>query len=128
MIFLYDVYIETEEDLELFIEEVHKATPVTADEDLKKSLNLYEEYLKDIFRLSLKLQESVTKNISDDLHTCVVIPFKETDNFDSLNFLIAAENDREIRKREMILFEKYCDKYFKSSIGLMSLFEMHFPE
>ncbi|MBO5180197.1 MAG: hypothetical protein J6B87_07635 [Clostridia bacterium] len=128
MIFLYDVFIETEKDLELFIEEVQKATPVTADEDLKKSLNLYDEYLRDIFRLSLKLQESVTKNISDDLYTCVVIPSKDTDDFDSLNFLIAAEDDREIRKREMILFEKYCDKYFKSSIGLMSLFEMHFPD
>lgn len=127
MIFLHDIYMETEEDLELFIEEMQKAAPVTADENLKKSLNLYNEYLRDIFRLSLKLQESVIKNISDDLYTCVVIPFKETDDFDSLDFLIAAKDDREIRKREMILFEKYCDKYFKSTIGLMSLFEMHFP-
>lgn len=126
MIFLHDIYIETQEQLDIFIKEIWNQTPESADKNLINGIKLYEEYLRNIFRLSLKLQDSVQKDISNDLYTCVIIPFKETDDFDSLDFVIAAEDDREIRKREMILFRSYCDRYFKSTMGLMSLFERYF--
>lgn len=126
MIFLHDIYIVTQEDLDMFFTKFDEMYSGEGDKNLAEGVNLYKEYLQNIFDLSLKLQESVTQNISDDLDTCVIIPFRETDDFDLLNFVIAAEDDRKIRKREMILFESYCDKYFKSTIGLMSLFSMHF--
>ena len=126
MIFLHDIYIVTQEDLNIFFEEMDKMFPEDGNKDIKEGVALYKEYLQDIFDLSLKLQDSVKNNISDDLDTCVIIPFRETDDFDLLNFVISAENDRKVRKREMVLFEGYCDKYFKSTMGLMSLFDLHF--
>lgn len=129
MICLSNLFLETQEQVDMFLAETERVLweENAPNKELERGMILYSEYINNIFRLSLKLEEDVKKFISDDLYTCVKVPSDDTDNFDSLNFLIISEDGREVRKREMIMFESYCDKYFKSTIGMHSLFSQEFP-
>lgn len=124
MIQTFDVFFETREELDAF----EKQLKIELEENNQEvPYQLYCSFLDDIFRRSLSLQRSVENTISNDLISCVNIPWKGGDDFDSVGFMIASKSGRKVKKGEELMFKNYCDKYFSDVVGLQSLFDSYFP-
>ncbi len=93
----------------------------------KKKLYLFFSYLDDAFKRTCLLQVAVENNIAKDLIATVVLPYDPYDEDSTIiQFYIDSNDGREVRKREQLLFEGYCDKYFKGIVSLKDLFQNAF--
>lgn len=129
MMEIFDSQFKTQNELDSFKKEFEER--VRENSDMGKELDdralyIMFSFLDDAFKRSCLLQISVEKNVAKDLVTSVVLPCEFGDAFDKISFFIDSKDGREIKKREQLMFEQYCDKYFKGIVGLEELFSANF--
>ena len=84
-----------------------------------KVANCIIQFLEDVWDRDKKLTAIVQKKISVDVIPVILINISETSNLSKLEFRAVSKNpDVNINKRQELLFNQYCEKYFKSMISL----------
>lgn len=101
--------IENEDGLD-FIEEFSK--DYVFNERNEKSRKIFLELLRETFEADRKLQEKVSRVMSEDYICFTIIPFREVDNLDSFDFKLISEKDEKIPKRHEKRFRNLCWTYF----------------
>lgn len=87
--------IENEDGLD-FIEEFSK--DYVFNERNEKSRKIFLELLRETFEADRKLQEKVSRVMSEDYICFTIIPFREIDDLDSFDFELISEKDEKIPK------------------------------
>lgn len=123
MIQIFDFYFDEQAQLDWFKGELKKEL---GDEYQQDYFSLYCSFLDDMFRRSMLLQEALVNTVSNDLISCVDLPWDISDDFDGIQFSLRTKSGRAVKRREEFMFKGLCDKYFKDSIGLKSLFNSYF--
>lgn len=111
MIVIHDSILESKEQIKKLITYMEKDV---YKDDLYNFVNLFHDYLMDCFDADEKLQEMVTKNLSDEYICFSILPVKETEDFDSFGFELVSKTKDKIKKREEKMFENYCNICFGS--------------
>lgn len=125
MILLNEVEVFDENDLNHFLEYLDS---IAYTDQQKEDTKIMVDYVTRVFEANQKLQTMVSENLSEDLLSCVILPFRPIDNFDEFKFkLINVENGK-IRKRDTLMYEKYCDICFGSVPGIYSLALAYYGE
>ncbi len=101
--------IEKEDGLD-FIEEFSK--DYVFNERNEKSRKIFLELLRETFEADRKLQEKVSRVMSEDYICFTIIPFREIDDLDSFDFKLISEKDEKIPKRHEKRFRNLCWTYF----------------
>lgn len=101
--------IEKEDGLD-FIEEFSK--DYVFNERNEKSRKIFLELLRETFEADRKLQEKVSRVMSEDYICFTIIPFREIDDLDSFDFELISEKDEKIPKRHEKRFRNLCWTYF----------------
>lgn len=123
MIQIFEFYFDEQAQLDWFKGELKKELGDNYQQDY---FSLYCSFLDDMFRRSMLLQESLVNTVSNDLISCVDLPWDMSDDFDGIQFSLRTKSGRAVKRREEFMFKSLCDKYFKDSVGLKSLFNGYF--
>lgn len=116
MIILDDQILTTKQD----IEEIKAFAKNEAEEANKMEYYpIIEQFFDDCYSGDQKLQELVTKKISRDLTSFLIIPTKE-EELDEFNFILSSNDNRSIKKKEEKLYQKYAHECFKDIQPLQS--------
>ena len=95
-------------------------------EEYKIGSNLYKDYLLDCFEADIKLQELVSKNISDDYISFVILPINDTDDLMSFSFELASMSGSRIKRREQIKYEDFCRLCFENIVPFFERVSLFF--
>ena len=109
MIILDDQILKTKQDIE-------EAKTFLKNEAEKINKTEYYPLLRDLlddcYSGDQKLQEFVTKKISRDLTSFVIVPTKP-EHLNEFNFILSSNDGRSIKKKEEKLYQKYAHECFK---------------
>ena len=117
MMILDEYEIHDSKDLELFLKFL-EAESLT--EEQREYYIVIEKFLNNVYEKNNELQEMVYDKISEDLISCIILPYKSTDNLDEFNFFLINVNNNSVTKRQEILYHRYCDLVFGNTPGLYS--------
>lgn len=109
MILWGDIVIETEEGLEAIKE---FSDDYVFNKKHKKIQKIFFELLREAFEADKKLQDKVSRTMSEDYVCFTVIPFKDVDNLDSFDFKLINLKEDKIPKRHEKRFRNACWTYF----------------
>lgn len=110
MIYISGIFIETEEELQVFCDSIKQQLSYREDYDF--IAKEFEKFLHRCFEADQKLTDMVREKISEDYLTVIHIPVHEDEVLLQFDFALVSENDDDIKRREEILYQKFCDICF----------------
>lgn len=109
MIIIDDVMFPTIESLNNLIESMKKNA---YKEEYFYITEIYHSYLLDCYDADCRLQEMVIDNLGEKFTSFSILPIQDTEDLMSFSFTLTHEDNREIKKREEIIFKDLCDICF----------------
>lgn len=109
MILWGDIIIESEEGIETI---KNISDDYVFNNKHERMQKIFLELLKESFKADKKLQDKVSRTMSEDYVCITIIPFRDVDNLDSFDFELINLKDDKIPKRHEKRFRNACWTYF----------------
>lgn len=117
MIILDNQILKTKQDIKN-IKEIIKQE--IEEEGKPEYYCVVDEFLDDCYYGDQKLQELVTKNISRDLTSFLIVPSRIEEDLNEFNFILSSNDGRSVKRKEEKLYQKYAHECFKDIPPFMS--------
>ena len=112
--------IESETDLVEFLADVKNNLP---EQDKDKVFECISGYLWEVWDNSQKLENHLQRALSDTIRPLVVVNIGNTEDLSLLEFrAVSTEEDMKISKRQELIFDQLCHKYFSKMVSLFDRF------
>lgn len=110
MIVIDDIILSTREDIDHFVDLMRTQA---YKEDHEVICDMYLEFLLETLEADENLQQKVTERFGEDYVSFTIIPFQDYDDLRSFSFQLASTEEKDIKKREEIVFQDYCKTCFE---------------
>lgn len=115
-----DLMIQNQMELDFYSELLKQEI---YNEESEKVVDCVIEYLRDVWDRDVKLTSKIQEQIDPDMYPLVFVDVFLTADFKAIRFGAASKKEgQEIKKKQKIAFQRYCNKYFKTMISLYDRF------
>ena len=113
--------IESEDDLVQVLSIIKE--DLDKKEDSDKAYKCLEDYLWELWNNSLKLENHLSRALSEDIKPLVITRIGDTEDLSLLEFRAVSEKEGiEVSKRQQLIFDQLCKKYFKNTVSIIDRF------
>lgn len=110
MIVIDDVILSTEENVNHFVDLMRTQAYKKEHEEI---CDMYLDFLLETLEADIELQKKVIERFGEDYVSFTIIPFQDYDDLRSFSFQLASTEDKEIKRRDELIFQDYCKTCFQ---------------
>lgn len=114
------LFIKSESDLDVFLKDVEKN--LMGQDKSSEVYKCIEEYFWELWDNSQKLENHLKRALFEDIEPVVMINIDDTEDISLLEFRAVSKKDIEIGKRQQLIFNQLCQKYFTNTLSLSDRF------